>query len=197
MAGEKNDKKNSKNERPPFPTGESLVEVQFVDFETSSQKGTPMVTFKLIGSAGPCKGQQIRNRCYLTDSSLWKLEDFAIACGIDAETTVNQAKEKSTDLLESFIGAKVKIIVKADTYNDKDGIEREGREIIAVESIHQGIREYMERRRKARQSNGVLREAQPLIGRGAPNPAAAKPANDKPPAQARKPAPVDTDDIPF
>ncbi len=197
MAGEKSDKKNNKIERPLFPTGESLVEVQFVDFETSSQKGTPMVTFKLNGSAGPCKGQQIRNRCYLTDSSLWKLEDFAIACGVDAETTVLQAKEKSTDLLEAFIGAKVKIIVKADSYTDKDGIEREGREIIAVESIHQNIREYMERRRKARQSNGVLREAQPLIGRGAPKPAPAKPANDKPPAQARKPAPVDTDDIPF
>jgi hypothetical protein len=197
MAGEKNDKKNSKNESPLFPTGESLVEVQFVDFETSAQKGTPTVTFKLTGSAGPCKGQQIRNRCYITDTSLWKLEDFAIACGIDAETTVNQAKEKSTDLLEAFIGAKVKIIVKADNYTDKEGIEREGREIIAVESIHQNIREYMERRRKARKSNGVLREAQPLIGRGATKPAAAKPANDKPPAQARKPAPVDTDNIPF
>ena len=197
MAGEKSDKKNNKNEqRPLFPIGESLVEVQFVDFETSAQKGTPTVTFKLIGSAGPCKGQQIRNRCYITDTSLWKLEDFAIACGVDAETTVLQAKEKSTDLLEAFIGAKVKVIVKADNYTDKEGIEREGREIIAVESIHQNIREYMERRRKARKSNGVLREAQPLIGRGAPKPAA-KPANDKPPAQARKPAPVDTDDIPF
>ena len=54
-----NNNSGKKEEKKQFPVGESLVEVSFVDFEVSSGKGTPMVTFKLRGTAGSATDQVI------------------------------------------------------------------------------------------------------------------------------------------
>jgi hypothetical protein len=195
-----NNNSGKKEEKKQFPVGESLVEVSFVDFEVSSGKGTPMVTFKLRGTAGSATDQVIRNRCYLGDTSLWKLEDFAIASGVDAATAVKYAKASDSRLLELFIGTKLKAVVKADSYNDKDGIEREGREIVAVESLDATIRDYMEKRRKARQTGGNFTAPQP-VARGKDASASAAPRtggnqSSRPPAQRERDA-VNTDDVPF
>lgn len=187
-------------ETKQFPVGDSLAQIKFVDFETSSKKGTPLVNFKLEGTAGEAKGLAIRNRCYLTDNSMWKIEDFAIACGVDAAAAVALSKASDSRLLRLFIGKEVKVVVKADSYTDNKGIDREGREIVAVESLDAKIRSYMERKREARQSGGTLREKQP-VAEGAELVADAKsggskPAAAKPPANRTQPAPED-DNIPF
>lgn len=194
MATNNNNKKT--DEKKLFPTGESLIEISFLDFEASSKKGTPMVTFKLRGTAGSANDQVIRNRCYLTDSSLWKLEDFAIASGVDAATAVQLAKASDPRLLELFIGTKLKAVVKADTYTDKDGIEREGREVVAVESLDAAIRDYMEKRRKARQTGGNFTAPQP-VARGKEASGRPAPAQSSRPAPQQDRAPINTDDIPF
>jgi hypothetical protein len=188
---------SKKDEKKQFPVGESLVEVSFVDFEVSSGKGTPMVTFKLRGTAGSATDQVIRNRCYLGESSLWKLEDFAIASGVDAATAVQYGKTQDSRLLELFIGTRLKAVVKADTYQDKDGIEREGREVVAVESLDAVIRDYMEKRRKARKTGGNFTAPQP-VARGKDASASAAPRTggnqgSRPPVRSE----VNTDDIPF
>jgi hypothetical protein len=184
-----------------FPVGESLAQIKFVDFEVSSKKGTPLVNFKLEGSAGEAKGLAIRNRCYLTDNSLWKIEDFAVACGVDAAAAVALSKASDPRLLRLFIGKEVKVVVKADSYTDNKGIEREGREIIAIESLDAKIRSHMERKREARQSGGTLREKQP-VAEGAELVANDKAAASKPAAAGKPPAnrtasSVGEDEIPF
>lgn len=187
---------NKKNDdKKLFPVGESLIEINFLDFEMSSQKGTPMVTFKLRGTAGSATDMVIRNRCYLTDNSLWKLEDFAIASGVDAATAIKLAKASDPRLLELFIGTKLKAVVKADNYTDKDGIDREGREVVAVESLDASIRDYMEKRRKARQTGGNFNAPQPVArGKGASTQQPADQGNARP---QNKRAPVQDDEIPF
>jgi hypothetical protein len=182
-----------------FPIGDSLAQIKFVDFETSSKKGTPLVNFKLEGIAGDAKGLAIRNRCYVTPTSLWKIEDFAVACGVDAAAAVALAKTTDQRLLRLFIGKEVKVVVKADGYTDNKGIDREGREIVAVDSLDAKIRSYMERKREARQSGGTLREKQP-VAEGAELVADAK-SGDSKPAATKPPAnhssPVTEDNIPF
>ena len=86
--------------------------------------------------------------------------------------------------------------MKADSYTDKDGIEREGREVVAVESLDAAIRDYMEKRRKARQTGGNFTAPQP-VARGKEASGRAAPAQSSRPAPQQDRAPVDTNDIPF
>jgi len=143
--------------RTPYPTGPSLVKVAWADLGTSSRKGTPYVAFKLEGMAGDAKGMNIRHTCYLSEKALWALEDFALCIGADAANMVSWAKSGDvTNIIASSLDKSLKLVVKADNYTDSEGIERESRKVVAIESLDPSVKSYMEKRRRARMTGGKL-----------------------------------------
>ena len=143
--------------RTPYPIGPSLVKVAWADLGTSSRKGTPYVAFKLEGMAGDAKGMTIRHTCYLSEKALWALEDFALCIGADAANMVSWAKSGDvTNIIASSLDKSLKLVVKADNYTDSEGIEREGRKVVAIESLDPAVKSYMEKRRRARMTGGKL-----------------------------------------
>ena len=144
-------------DKPKYPIGPSLAAITWADIETSSRKGTPLVRFTIQGKAGAALDMTIYKRCYLTPGSSWQLEDISIAVGADAEKMMTAAQSgDTTTIIAAFIDKPLKVIVKADEYTDSEGITREGREIVAIESLNGEIRAFMEKRRKARMTGGTI-----------------------------------------
>ena len=153
--------------RTLYPIGNSLAEITWADIETSSRKGTPLVRFTIKGKAGKAKGLTIYKRCYLTPKALWVLEDMSIAVGADAEEVVAAAQAgDATTIISAFIDKSLKVVVKADEYTDSDGITRESRDIVAIESMDATIRSFMEKRRKARMTGGTIAPSAAPAGLG-------------------------------
>ena len=144
-------------DKPKYPIGPSLAAITWADIETSSRKGAPLVRFTIQGKAGAALDKTIYKRCYLTPGSSWQLEDISIAVGADAEKMMTAAQSgDATTIIAAFIDKPLKVIVKADEYTDSDGITREGREVVAIESLNSEIRAFMEKRRKARMTGGTI-----------------------------------------
>ena len=157
--------KPEKTEKKLFPTGPSLVVIRDVSVGTSKVKGTPEVTFRLDGQAADAKGLAIYRRCYLTDSAMWQIEDTAAAVGVSKEEATKRATSSPVDiewLLTNFVGRKLKVVVQAETYTH-EGIQREGREIVAIESIDANCKAYMDKCRIARKTGGICMDKQPLV----------------------------------
>ena len=156
------EKKKAEKKRILFPLGPALATVKWLDIEESSLKGTPLVRFTLVGEAGSSSGKTIYYRTYLTDSSVWKFEDMAIAVGVNHSEALNAAQSGAAmKLLKMFMDKGIKIVVNKEEFTDSDGITREGREIVALDSLNPMLRKYLERRRKARMSGGALNEEPP------------------------------------
>lgn len=146
-----------KKKRKLYPTGPSLAAITWADIETSSRKGTPLVRFTIKGKAGEAEGLTIYKRCYLTPKAMWQLEDMSIAVGADAEKMLTAAQSgDATTIIAAFIDKPLKVVVKSDEYTDAEGITRETREIVAIESLDSNIRAFMEKRRKARMTGGSI-----------------------------------------
>ena len=140
-----------------FPTGDSLVEITWVDLVESST-GKPMLNFKLVSSIGPKAGAEHTYRAVLTDSSVWKHDDLATAVGL-VPAQAFATRHDPDALLQTWVGKKLKVIGKESTYEDRDGNERKGVDIVAIESLDPKIRERMELARKARMTGGTLDDA--------------------------------------
>ncbi len=154
-------------DKPKYPIGPSLAAITWADIETSARKGTPLVRFTIQGKAGTALDKTIYKRCYLTPGAMWQLEDMSIAVGADADKMVAAAQSgDATSIVAAFIDKPLKIIVKADEYTDADGITREGREIVAIESLDASIRSFMEKRRKARMTGGTIAPSAAPAGLG-------------------------------
>tara|TARA_Y100000389_G_scaffold204253_1_gene255883 strand:+ start:2293 stop:2787 length:495 start_codon:yes stop_codon:yes gene_type:complete len=144
-------------DKPKYPIGPSLAAIAWADIETSSRKGTPLVRFTIQGKAGEALDKTIYKRCYLTPGSSWQLEDISIAVGADADKMLAAAQSgDTTTIIAAFIDKPLKVVVKADEYTDAEGITREGREIVAIESLDANIRAFMDKRRKARMTGGSI-----------------------------------------
>lgn len=109
--------------REVLPEGTYLVKCDFVERTISSKKGTPMLLFTIVVTAGPHKGKKVLDRCYLLESSIWRLQAIALALGVVAEfDTDDQAS-----LLEHFCGKNAIVVVGHETWSaeNADGIVEE------------------------------------------------------------------------
>ena len=116
--------------KPLFPVGPHLVTVQWAE-KTISAKGSERITFKLACEVGSAAGMSISDDCYLSEAAAWKLASFALSAGVSEAFSTDDPQA----LLETFVGKKMKIVVREDEYTNKDGHLVQGRKIVAYESI--------------------------------------------------------------
>jgi hypothetical protein len=112
------DKQASDIERPkPLPIGTYSCQVKGLPrFDKSSKKQTEFVEFTLspfgvlddvdpeaLEEMGGFNGKTIKATFYITEDAAWRLKDFLVACGIDAEgkslnEMINEAPGQSVNV---------------------------------------------------------------------------------------------------
>jgi hypothetical protein len=127
-----------------LPPGPYLVGVKWIEKTMSStNKERLTVTFEVL--AGEHKGKTVREDCYLTPNSLFKIKDIAKALGITSKIDPDDAK----GLITTFVGngKELKIMLAVDTSNPNG---TEGRKITQVDSMDPAIKKVMDAERAAR-----------------------------------------------
>lgn len=128
-----------------LPIGPYLVEIAWAE-KTLSNKGTPRVTFTFTISAGGQSGKSYREDVYLTDGSLWKIQTLARAAGVKKAFDA----DNNSELIDVFVGKKLKIVLGEDNWTDNAGVEQDGRKIALFESLDPETKRAMDAERKAR-----------------------------------------------
>jgi len=138
--------------RPLFPLGKTTASIQWIEKTLSSKKGTPRLTVSFQGELGAAKGKKISMDLYLSESAVWKLGEFCIAAGVDADSLDS---DNTKELLDLFVGKEIVISVSPDMYKDKDGNDKEGRVISSIGSLDATIQAKLVAMRAERLGDGA------------------------------------------
>lgn len=130
----------------PTKDGEHLASIEAVDFSKSRAKGTVSMDLLLRSSDG--SGVWVPR--WVTDKSIWQLEDVAICVGVDPAKIVEAAKKQNIVGVHPLLGKKIKIVLKSEDVELADGRKVVNQNLVAIDSMDKGIREYMRARRDAR-----------------------------------------------
>lgn len=113
-----------------FPTGKTLVKVTFAE-RTVSKTGNERLTLTYEGTVGDSQGMKTRDDFYYNvPAAEWKTALVTESLGV-TEFDPDDAE----DLLKTFVGKKMMIVVSEDEYTSADGDVRMGRKISGYESL--------------------------------------------------------------
>jgi hypothetical protein len=113
-----------------FPTGKTLVKVTFAE-RTVSRTGNERLTLTYEGTVGDSQGMKTRDDFYYNvPAAEWKTALVTQSLGVDEFDPDN-----AEDLLKTFVGKKMMIVVSEDEYTRADGDVRMGRKISGYESL--------------------------------------------------------------
>ena len=113
-----------------FPTGKTLVKVTFAE-RSLSKTGNERLTLTYEGTVGDSQGMKIRDDFYYNiPAAQWKTALVTQSLGVDEFDPDN-----AEDLLKTFVGKKMMIVVSEDEYTSAEGDTRMGRKISGYESL--------------------------------------------------------------
>ena len=113
-----------------FPTGKTLVKVTFAE-RSVSKTGNERLTLTYEGTVGDSQGMKTRDDFYYNiPAAQWKTALVTQSLGVD-EFDPDDAE----DLLKTFVGKKMMIVVSEDEYTSAEGDTRMGRKISGYESL--------------------------------------------------------------
>jgi deoxyhypusine synthase len=112
--------------RDELPAGTYLVRIEEVD-KILHGSGKMRIDFTYCVIAGEFIGRKMFDHCYLTDDAIWRLQRVAEHSGVTEEFDTDDA----ADMINKFVGKKLKVTTKADPYTNRAGMRVEGRKIVA------------------------------------------------------------------
>jgi hypothetical protein len=115
--------------RSLLPVNKYLMEIGHIE-KTLSSGGKPRLTVRMKVDAGPEKGRQWTEDCYLTPRAKWKINSLCEAVGVKETFSTDDP----ATLIETFVGKKLFVTIGPDDW-EKDGVMQDGRKSKGYDSI--------------------------------------------------------------
>lgn len=112
--------------RDELPAGTYLVRIEEID-KILHHSGKLRIDLVYCVIAGEFIGRKMFDHLYLTGDAMWRLQRVAEAAGITEEFDTDDA----ADLINKFVGKKLKVTSKVDAYTNHAGMRVEGRKMVA------------------------------------------------------------------
>lgn len=139
-------------QRKLLPTGKYLCAVQWVEKSMAAKSGKARLRWEFSILVGEHKGKSIYDDTYLTEESLWRVENLVEALGFPEGFEFDP--DEPEELLNTFVGKKVKIRLDKEEYvaqaGPNSGKTVEQRRVGTYDAIDPEVAQRLAAKRRAR-----------------------------------------------
>lgn len=139
-------------QRKLLPTGKYLCAVQWVEKSMAAKSGKARLRWEFNILVGENKGKSIYDDTYLTEESLWRVENLVEALGFPEGFEFDP--DEPEELLNTFVGKKVKIRLDKEEYvaqvGPNAGKTVENRKVGTFDAIDPEVAQRLAAKRRAR-----------------------------------------------